>query len=56
MSSSVNGIGVSHYPGTVNWAQVAAGGVSFTFIKATKEQPMPAPCSRPTGRAPRRPG
>ncbi|MFN4168681.1 MAG: glycoside hydrolase family 25 protein [Pannonibacter phragmitetus] len=36
MSSTVNGIDVSHYQGTVNWAQVAADGIGFTFIKATQ--------------------
>ncbi|WP_430513692.1 glycoside hydrolase family 25 protein [Pannonibacter phragmitetus] len=36
MSSTVKGIDVSHYQGTVNWADVAASGAAFTFIKATQ--------------------
>ena len=32
----LQGIDVSHYQGEVDWARVAASGMSFTFIKATE--------------------
>lgn len=34
--SSLNGIDVSHYDGTVNWPAVKAGGISFAFAKASE--------------------
>lgn len=37
MSTKSNrGIDVSHYQGTVNWADVAAGGTTFAMIKASE--------------------
>lgn len=34
--SQATGIDVSHFQGTVNWAEVAASGASFAFVKATQ--------------------
>lgn len=34
-SSSLSGIDVSHYQGTVDWPTVAANGISFAFAKAS---------------------
>ena len=34
-TSMLKGIDVSHYQGTVNWKEVAANGIAFTFVKAT---------------------
>ncbi|SBT45839.1 GH25 family lysozyme [Micromonospora auratinigra] len=33
---TVTGIDVSHYQGTINWANVAAGGAKFSYAKATE--------------------
>jgi lysozyme len=35
-SSGVQGIDVSHYQGSVDWQQVAQGGLAFAFAKATE--------------------
>jgi len=34
--TGVRGIDVSHYQGTINWTEVASGGISFAYIKATE--------------------
>src|ERR1700704_2322289 len=34
--ASAQGIDVSHYQGTIDWAQVAQAGKTFAFIKATE--------------------
>lgn len=34
--SQATGIDVSHFQGTVNWAEVAASGACFAFVKATE--------------------
>lgn len=36
ISGQVHGIDVSHYQGTVDWAQVAGAGMAFAFAKATQ--------------------
>jgi lysozyme len=36
ISGQVHGIDVSHYQGTVDWAQVAGAGMAFAFVKATQ--------------------
>jgi GH25 family lysozyme M1 (1,4-beta-N-acetylmuramidase) len=35
-ASFPQGIDVSHYQGTINWAEVASKGVVFVYIKATE--------------------
>ena len=35
-SSSVQGIDVSHFQGTIDWGQVAQAGKAFSFVKATE--------------------
>ena len=32
----LRGIDVSHYQGAINWSDVASGGISFAYIKATE--------------------
>src|SRR5437867_1330928 len=34
--SGLRGIDVSHYQGAINWDDVASGGISFAYIKATE--------------------
>lgn len=36
VSAAPQGIDVSNWQGTVNWAQVKANGVEFAYIKATE--------------------
>src|SRR5215217_1156995 len=36
ISGQVSGIDVTHYQGTVDWAQVAGAGMAFAFVKATQ--------------------
>lgn len=42
----IPGIDVSHFQGTVDWAQVAASGVGFCFIKATEGTGIADSCFR----------
>jgi GH25 family lysozyme M1 (1,4-beta-N-acetylmuramidase)/peptidoglycan hydrolase-like protein with peptidoglycan-binding domain len=35
-SQDAEGIDVSHWQGTIDWKQVAAGGISFAYMKATE--------------------
>lgn len=35
-SASIQGIDVSHYQGSVNWADVKSSGIAFAFAKATE--------------------
>ena len=34
--TSVKGVDISHYDGTIDWTQVKAAGISFAFAKATE--------------------
>ncbi len=36
LAQTILGIDVSHYQGTINWAQVSAAGKTFAYIKATE--------------------
>jgi len=35
-ASTLQGVDVSHYDGTIDWPTVAHGGISFAFVKATE--------------------
>ena len=39
--TSVKGVDVSHYDGTVDWTQAKAAGISFGFAKATESTVKP---------------
>jgi len=44
MSTSIRGIDVSHFQGTVNWPSVAGSKVAFCFVKATEGTSYVDPC------------
>ncbi len=43
-STFSSGVDVSHYQGTIDWAQVAADGIGFAMIKATQGTGYIDPC------------